>query len=364
MERERIVHLFFFGFLALMTFALYEVLAPFLAPIAWAILLAFLVHPLFLWLCRVIRNRTAAAVVLTFAVTLLIIIPSLWLLCHLTHEARTLYTALTQFLKQGGAGERHRAGQWLLATRLGQATGRMLARHGLKLEDEITSLLITAAKIASDYIVSHASYIARNIIGAVIGFGVMLVTLFYLLRDGSGWYYTLRDLTPLYDEDKAAVFETLRATLASVMRGLMVAALMQGVLIGAGYFVCGVSYWAVLAIATAACGLLPIGGTALVWLPVSIYIAVNAGWPWAAGLIVWSSLAAAVIDNFVKPLTMRHGTGLPTLALFFGIAGGLSVFGPLGIFAGPAIIAVFAALIRVYRKTYGGDETRPIRIAR
>jgi len=50
---------------------------------------------------------------------------------------------------------------------------------------------------------------------------------------------------------------------------------------------------------------------------------------------------------------MRHGTTLPTLALFFGIAGGLSAFGPIGLFAGPAIVAVFAALMRVYRRTYG-----------
>jgi predicted PurR-regulated permease PerM len=49
---------------------------------------------------------------------------------------------------------------------------------------------------------------------------------------------------------------------------------------------------------------------------------------------------------------MRHGTELPTLALFFGLAGGLEAFGPLGIFLGPAIIAVFAALLKVYRRNY------------
>jgi hypothetical protein len=49
---------------------------------------------------------------------------------------------------------------------------------------------------------------------------------------------------------------------------------------------------------------------------------------------------------------MRHGTELPTVALFFGLAGGLEAFGPLGIFLGPAIIAVFAALLKVYRRTY------------
>jgi predicted PurR-regulated permease PerM len=57
---------------------------------------------------------------------------------------------------------------------------------------------------------------------------------------------------------------------------------------------------------------------------------------------------------------MRHGTNLPTVALFFGLAGGIEAYGPLGIFAGPAIMAIFSALLGVYRKTYlqRGDTGR------
>jgi hypothetical protein len=57
-------------------------------------------------------------------------------------------------------------------------------------------------------------------------------------------------LTPLHVEDKRAIFETLRTTLSSVMHGLMLAALAQGLLIGVGYLVCGVPYWAFLALVT------------------------------------------------------------------------------------------------------------------
>jgi predicted PurR-regulated permease PerM len=53
---------------------------------------------------------------------------------------------------------------------------------------------------------------------------------------------------------------------------------------------------------------------------------------------------------------MKHGTGLPTIALFLGILGGLEAYGPLGLFLGPAIMSVFAALLRVYRKEYSGSR--------
>ncbi|HEX3410063.1 MAG TPA: hypothetical protein VHS07_07260, partial [Candidatus Binataceae bacterium] len=53
-----------------------------------------------------------------------------------------------------------------------------------------------------------------------------------------------------------------------------------------------------------------------------------------------------------------HGTGLPTLALFFGLAGGIEAYGPIGIFAGPAVISIFAALLRVYERTYTRNLVR------
>jgi predicted PurR-regulated permease PerM len=213
-----------------------------------------------------------------------------------------------------------------------------------------------SGKITSDYLLAHGSSAASNLAGFFLHFGVALLTFFYLLRDGESYYEGLRSLTPMHEQDKSAIFDTLRATLSSVMRGLMLTAVLDGVTIGLGYLVCGVPYWAVLALLTAAAGLLPFGGTTLVWVPVVIYLGTTSTWVMAIGLAVWSTIALAIIDNFIKPLAMRHGTGLPTLALFFGLAGGIEAYGPIGIFAGPAVIAIFAALLKVYERTYVVDE--------
>ncbi|HUY18484.1 MAG TPA: AI-2E family transporter [Candidatus Binataceae bacterium] len=356
MDHERIVQLFFFGLLALMAYELYQVLGPFLIPIAWAALLAFMVHPLFEWLNRHVRSRSLVAVIITVGVTLLIILPALWLLGRLAAEAQNFYNELSVIVNRSSSGQAQ-ASHWLTHTRIGIALNRMLARRGIRLEDEISKLAYAAAKLTSDYVVLHASYVARNVITAVIDFGIMLITFFYLLRDGNYYYHELRAITPLHTEDKRAIFETLRATLSSVMRGLMLAALAQGLAIGVGYLVCGVPYWAFLALVTAACGLFPFGGTALVWVPVAIYVGYHSGWAWGAGLLVWATLAVAVIDNFLKPIAMRHGMGLPTLVVFFGVAGGLAAYGPLGLFSGPAVISVFVALLRVFRRLYGDEES-------
>jgi len=353
MDRERIIVLFFFGFLAAITFELYQVLYPFLTPIAWAILLAFLAHPGLTQLNRLIKSRTSAAIIITLIVALGVILPAVWLSARLLQEAQNIYSEISRVSTAGGLDK---VSDWIRHTHLGASAGAVLARHGIRLEDEILAFWVQGAKLTTAYIIQHGSAVAGNIAILLFHFAVALITFFYLLRDGESYYEALRELTPMHEEDKAAVFDTLRLTLSAVMRGLMLTALLDGVLLGFGYLVAGVPYWAFLAILTAAAGLLPIGGTAIVWIPVVIYLGVGTGWGVAIALAMWAVVTLAVIDNFVKPIAMGHGSGLPTVALFFGLAGGIEAYGPLGIFAGPAVIALFVALLRVYRRAYLRDE--------
>src|SRR5229473_847617 len=334
MEHERIVQVFFFGFFALMAYELYQVLDPFLSTIAWAILLAFLAHPALLQLNRVVRSRTTCAIIITIVVALGVILPAIWLSARLVAEAQSLYVEISEFVGAGGGVSK--LGSWLRGTPPGARLDAMLVRRGISLEDEISKFAVQGAKVTSDYVIQHGGALASNVASTVIHFALALFTFFYLLRDGESYYEGLRELTPLHEEDKAAVFETLRATLSSVMRGLMLTAL--------------------LAILTAASGLLPFGGTTITWVPVAIYLGVESGWVPAVVLVVWAGITLLIVDNFIKPIAMKHCTGLPALALFFGLAGGIEAFGPLGIFAGPAVVSVFAALLRVYRRIYIGEE--------
>jgi predicted PurR-regulated permease PerM len=353
MDRERIVQIFFFGLLALIAYQLYLVLYPFLTAIAWAILLAFLAHPALTHLNRVIKSRTTCAVLVTIVVALGVILPSVWVSGRIVHEAQTLYTEMSALTSRGGVS---RTSDWIRDTNLGGRLDAALERRGITLEHEMRTIGVSAAKIVSDYTLQHAGSVASNLATFLLHFAIAMLTFFYLLRDGESYYEGLRDLTPLHEEDKAALFERLRLTLSAVMRGMMLTAALDGLALGLGYLALGVPYWLLLGILTAAAGLLPIGGTTVVWVPITIYLGVESGWIYAVVMAAWAMITLAIVDNFIKPLAMRHGTGLPTVALFFGLAGGIAAYGPLGIFAGPAVIAVFAVLLQVYRREYGPDD--------
>src|SRR5258705_3893094 len=349
MDRERIVQLFFFGFLAVMAYELYELLLPFLTPIAWGILLAFMAHPALIEVEKVVKRRSLSSAIISIVIGTLVLSLVTWLSGRLVTEAQALYIQATHLVSSGGIVKIHDS---VMQTELGAWIAKRMGERGYKLDEELPKLTLQAARMTSDYVVKNASSAARNVLAFIVDVGIALLACFYLLRDGDFYYKGLRDLTPLHEDDKKAIFDTLRSTLSSVMRGLMLTAVLQGVTIGIGMLIFGVPYWLFLAIASAAAGLMPIGGTALVWLPATIYLCFASGWSSAIGLIIWCSIALAVIDNFIKPLAMKHGTGLPTLALFLGILGGLEAYGPLGLFLGPAIMSVFAALLRVYRKEY------------
>jgi predicted PurR-regulated permease PerM len=353
MDRERIAYIFFFGFLALMGYELYLLLSPFLVPIAWAMLLAFIVHPALLHLLRFIRNRTAAALLITALLALAIAVPTVWLTSKLASEATRV--SLRQFVQQGGIAQ---AGSQALHSGTVTSIENWLENQGLRIED-IRHWMNKGTAHMGDYLTANVTTLARNLVSFVIDLVIMLFSFFYLLRDGEDYFEFVRSLTPLAEEDKAMVFETLRSMLSSTVRGLLLTALLEGILLSLGYLVTGVPDWPLLGVASGAAGLLPIGGTAFIWVPAVIYLWFTAGWGWAVALLVWGTIVVGVIDNLLKPLTIGQGSGLPAVALFFGITGGLEVYGPLGLFAGPAVIAVFAALIRVYRRSYAARPPEP-----
>jgi len=349
LDREKIITLFFFVLLVLISYELYAVVYPFISAIVSAILLAFIAHPVLIALNRRLRSRSLCALIITLLVALLLGLVAAWLSTRLVLEAQSLYKGLAPGTTNAGLA---RASAWIRSTAIGARLNAMLAYHGLRLEDEVRSFATAAAKQVSEYIVLHGGEVAGNFALFIFHLSIALIAFFYFLRDGESYYDTLRELTPLHEEDKRAIFESLGVTLSAVMRGLLLVALLDGAALGLGYLVLGVPYWALLALVSAATALLPIGGTALIWVPVAAYLFATSGWVPALVLLGWSVLVVAVSDNLVKPLAMGHDTGLPTLALFLGLAGGIEAYGPLGIFAGPAVMAVFASLLRVYRRNY------------
>jgi predicted PurR-regulated permease PerM len=360
MEYERTVRLFFFAFLVGIGYELYLIFKPFLAPITWALLLGFIFHPVAERVLRVAKRRSLGALLIVLGVAVAVIGPAFWLAGLLVYEAHGLYSTATELLANGGA---RTLLDRLFAWPPTAAFSNFLARHGIDLQREMSLLALQGARLASQLVVRNLTDVARNVASFSLHFIIMLTTFFFVLRDGADYYRALFEITPLHERDKREVFDALSRTLAAVIRGVMLTAAAQGVLLGIAFYLLNVPFWASFALAAAACGLLPVGGPALVWVPLAVYLLYAAGAWHAVALTAWSLALVAPIDHLIKPLLIGYDSGLTVLALFFGIIGGIEEFGVLGVFIGPVLISVFMALLGVFRRTYGQPDQAAGRLA-
>ena len=105
--------------------------------------------------------------------------------------------------------------------------------------------------------------------------------------------------------------------------------------------------------------MLPVGGSTLVSIPISLYLFLEGETLRAVLLLAWSLGIVGTIDNLLKPLLIGNRLGLPVLFLFFGILGGLALFGALGIVLGPVIFALLRALLVLYSEEYANEAEEP-----
>ncbi len=133
---------------------------------------------------------------------------------------------------------------------------------------------------------------------------------------------------------------TIRKAIFGVLVGVVFVALIQGFLCGVGFAFAGVpqpAFWGLIAAFVAP---IPFVGTALVWLPVCIWLWLTGSTMTCVGLALWCALVVAGVDNFLRPFFLKTGIDASVVTLILSILCGLAAFGPVGVFAGPVLVAV------------------------
>lgn len=184
---------------------------------------------------------------------------------------------------------------------------------------------------------------------------LIIISMFFFLKDGERMLEKLVRLSPLHDSYDRELLQKTALTIGSVVKGTLLIALVQGFLAGLGLFIFGVPnaiLWGALA---ALCAFVPGLGTALVVIPSVLYLFIIGNLPFAIGLSVWGMLLVGTIDNILGPYLYNKGTRLHPLIVLFAVLGGISFFGPEGVFLGPVIASLFVSLVHIYEKMVIGN---------
>ncbi len=316
----------------------FRVLEPFIVPLVWAGILAFVSWPAYERLLRLCRGRsTVASLLMTTAVSLAVIAPLAWLAVVLRIELVRAYHE-TQALLAGGL---QLPPALLKLPWLGEQL-RDLSARAVQDPQALGSELRKLTDRSFEEIAHIIGEISRNVAKLLL----TVISLFFVFRDGQRLAGELASaLEQLLGPRVRNYLQAIGQTVKAVVYGLVLAAVVQGALAGLGYWIAGATAPVFLAALTTVCGLIPFAAPTL-WGGVGVWLLISGSTVAGIGLLVWGAIVVGWTDHIVRPFLISREAQIPFLVVMFGVLGGLAAFGLVGLFVGPVILAVLLAIWR------------------
>jgi len=334
---------FLIATVVILGYVLLQFLQPFWAPLGWAAILAFMLHPLNGWLTRKLKGRRGhAAAILTGLTPFFIIAP---LVSFGLIFARQV-AALLDYLR-----ERDVTTSWPdLLNRLENLPllGRIVGWLGPDVSitaEQIGNWLVTGLQAMLKSAAALSGTFALGVVGTLVGFFLMLFLLFFLLRDGESMLGHMMRLIPMETAQRLKLRDYLSDVTRAVVFGHALTAVIQGTLVGIGFAIAGLPSPVVFGVFGGIAAFIPAAGTGFVLIPAVLYLLISQQWGWAIFMALWTA-AVGTSDNLLRPYLTRQHAQVSTLTVFVGVIGGVSAFGFIGSLIGPVVLALIVALLR------------------
>ncbi len=321
---------------AILLFLCWLLVQPFLAPLAWAIALAVVAHPLHSWIARRIPSSNIAAAVAVFVIVVGIVGPAVFVGQNIVRETTKGVNAIQSSLQS----DKWREELKNRSPRLDRALEAI--EQEAHLGGQLQSVAGEVGKRISSVVVSSA--------WAIVNLLITLFVLFYLFRDRREAAATIRSLVPLSSRETDEVFARVTNTIYATIYGTLAVSAVQGALGGLMFWWLGLSAPVLWGVVMGLLAIIPVLGAFVIWLPAAIWFAATGEWTKAVILTAWGAIVIGLIDNWLYPIFVGKRLRLHTVPVFFAIIGGLAVFGIAGLILGPVILALTDAILEIWRR--------------
>ncbi len=336
--RQLNVYFFFFLLIGGSVVAFY-IFQPFLTAILAAAILSILFKPLYRFLTRFFRGSEIwGSFAACLAVALLIVTPIIVTLSLAVVEANNLYQTIAQ----------DQTIDELIRSGVDYLNSKPLTHYVFSEE------ILNPDKIANDIKTfgTNALGILQTAYQSVTHFFfwtfIMFFTLFYLFIDGEKAFWYLLRLSPLKNEHEKLLTEKFISISRATLKGTLVVGTVQGLLGGIAFWIVGVPSPAIWGLMMILLSMIPLVGSALVWLPAALFLLLIGDIWQGVFLLAVGFGVISVIDNILRPRFVGKDTQMHPLMIFFAIIGGIAYFGLPGFVIGPIFISLFLALWEIY----------------
>ncbi|QLD84302.1 AI-2E family transporter [Natronomonas halophila] len=339
MDRTRAVLL---GLVALLLAITVLLVSPFQDFVFLAILLFYPLKPLYDRLTEHVSPEIASTTLVVGA-TVVVVLPVLFVL-------RTTVRSITSLLGRVRRGE---ISFTQLDARVEELTG---------VDVDLAETLRTVARDIQFGAVDGVLGIFGTVTHIVIGLGLTMFLLYYLLKDADRLAAWLRATMPLPAHVETELYAEFEDIVHAVLVSHVLVAVIQGIVAGFGLVAVGIPnavFWTVVMVFLA---VLPIIGSFLVWGPAAVYLLVTNQPVAGTFLFVYGTIVVGLTDDYLRPIAVERytETRLNPAVIILGVLGGVYVFGFMGVFIGPVVISSLRAVLDVYRREFGTDENRPV----
>jgi predicted PurR-regulated permease PerM len=214
-----------------------------------------------------------------------------------------------------------------------------------RLQEVATAQGGRAAALLGNVLSATGSFLFQSVL--------MLVALFFLLRDGHALVHWLNEAIPLKRGYFSELLRDFRNVTVTVLVSTVATAGVQTLIAFGGYLIAGVPNPIFFALVTFLLALVPFVGATAVVIAIGAVKLLTGHVAAGIFLAIYGFGVVAMVDNVVKPLFIRGGVPIHGAVIFFALFGGLAAFGPVGFLVGPLAISFVVAVVRIYRRDYG-----------
>lgn len=336
-SHERALALALIAITAIVAWLCWQLVEPFYAPLAWALALAVVAHPLYAWLCTKTARHSLCAALITLCVSVLIMLPAGFAVQQVGQQAGT---AAKKF------EENFADGRW---RKLLQQNPRVAA--ALESVDGVADLKGQAAK-AAEQVPKLLQKLVTGSLQLMAAMAVAMLLLFFFLRDGPRMLEGLRRVLPLSRREASLVFRRVDDTIYATMYGTLAVAVIQGALGAMIFLLLGLPAPLLWGSAMAALAIVPVIGTAIVWGPAALYLLIEGSPGKAVALVAWGLMVIGLVDNLIQPYIVKGRMHAHFMLVFISLLGGLAVFGTSGVVLGPVILTLGIVLLEIWRRRF------------
>lgn len=325
---KNIMTLMTLGILVVLSFFL---LKPVLLSIILGVILAFIFTPVYETINKRLKSKNISVIIICIFLALLIILP-VWFLTPIVIDQSFKMYQVSQQVDFIAPFQKFFPSVFTSED----------------LSSEISSALRSFVSGTANKLVNALGGFILNIATLFLQSLVVLFTFFFVLRDKDELVSYLKSLSPFTKDVEKKFFEASKRITASVIYGQVIIGLAQGLIAGLGFFIFGVPNALLLTLFASLAGIFPIIGTAIVWIPVTIYLIIEGSTFATVGVVIFGLISSSM-DNFLRPIIVAKRTDIHTSILLIGMIGGLFLFGVLGFILGPLILSYLFILLEIYR---------------